>query len=587
MSAERSEASECRQMRVNAAFSAALDKEQSDAKIPPYFKHSVVGEEGFERAEAIRQLAESVDECDRIGSIQRCPGQGAEGDAKITSLFSMQGKKETYFIFEELRNANPMVLHRFIDLKLIDSFFSKYKISGRITKAVMLYEKETNFIFLQPHEFDVVAQSITDIFISDAERAWSINEEIISNANDLIKADVGFLEDILRYDDSSVQTLLSLWKDMEERYADLFKFTWIHNALDFKDNLFTTHIFNLLSEVIRSNGIPLEPNRSFVTLTIPKDKKTYFVRFENELKSIKKIAEARGIHSAEKACADNQISKAIRDITEQYGWLGFGFDGPPWSESHVLDMMLNKNSDTDESGNLLIERSELLQKLDMGEKYERIFELARKVIEGTELRKEAMFHYYYVLDALFEKLSLILDIPKKYLRYVYPEEIMLLDRNMAKILEQREIYHLDIETFSSSDKVFGSEAKRFFDTLIIKKSNDFDGKKLIGQTAYPGRVHGRVKIVNEKSDTSKIEDGDILVSIATNPELISAMKKAAAFVTDRGGITCHAAIVSRELRIPCIVGTKIATQVLKDGDMVEVDADNGIVRIINIRNERL
>ena len=58
------------------------------------------------------------------------------------------------------------------------------------------------------------------------------------------------------------------------------------------------------------------------------------------------------------------------------------------------------------------------------------------------------------------------------------------------------------------------------------------------------------------------------------------MKNAAAILTDQGGITSHAAIISREMHIPCIVGTKIATQVLKDGDLVEVDADNGIVRIL-------
>jgi pyruvate,water dikinase len=66
----------------------------------------------------------------------------------------------------------------------------------------------------------------------------------------------------------------------------------------------------------------------------------------------------------------------------------------------------------------------------------------------------------------------------------------------------------------------------------------------------------------------------------TRPEYISAMKKAAAIVTDEGGITCHAAIVSRELKKPCIIGTKIATKVLKDGDLVEVDADKGIVKIL-------
>ena len=66
----------------------------------------------------------------------------------------------------------------------------------------------------------------------------------------------------------------------------------------------------------------------------------------------------------------------------------------------------------------------------------------------------------------------------------------------------------------------------------------------------------------------------------TRPEFVPLMKRASAIVTDEGGITCHAAIVSRELNIPCIIGTKIVTKVLKDGDEVEVDADNGVVKII-------
>lgn len=77
-----------------------------------------------------------------------------------------------------------------------------------------------------------------------------------------------------------------------------------------------------------------------------------------------------------------------------------------------------------------------------------------------------------------------------------------------------------------------------------------------------------------------MEKGEILVTVMTSPDFMVAAKKAAAIVTDEGGITCHAAIVSREMKIPCIIGTKIATKVLKDGDIVEVDADKGVVRKI-------
>ena len=73
--------------------------------------------------------------------------------------------------------------------------------------------------------------------------------------------------------------------------------------------------------------------------------------------------------------------------------------------------------------------------------------------------------------------------------------------------------------------------------------------------------------------------GDIIITPMTTPDMMLALNLASAIVTDEGGVTCHAAIISRELKKPCVIGTKIATKYIKDGDMVEVDADNGIVKI--------
>jgi pyruvate,water dikinase len=90
----------------------------------------------------------------------------------------------------------------------------------------------------------------------------------------------------------------------------------------------------------------------------------------------------------------------------------------------------------------------------------------------------------------------------------------------------------------------------------------------------------KVRILKRKDQIDEMQEGEILVSAMTTPEFVPAMQKAAAIITDEGGITCHAAIVARELGKPCVIGTKFATQILKDGDMVEVDADKGIVTII-------
>ena len=78
----------------------------------------------------------------------------------------------------------------------------------------------------------------------------------------------------------------------------------------------------------------------------------------------------------------------------------------------------------------------------------------------------------------------------------------------------------------------------------------------------------------------KFNKGDILIAFMIRPMFLLQMRRAGAIVTDEGGITCHAAIVARELGIPCIIGTKIATQVLKDGDEVEVDAERGMIKVL-------
>ena len=99
-----------------------------------------------------------------------------------------------------------------------------------------------------------------------------------------------------------------------------------------------------------------------------------------------------------------------------------------------------------------------------------------------------------------------------------------------------------------------------------------------GTIASKGKIQGTAKVILVTADFPKINPGDILITSMTTPNMMTIMKKAAAFVTDEGGITCHAAIISREMKTPCIIGTKTATRVFKDGDMVEVDAEKGIVK---------
>jgi len=102
--------------------------------------------------------------------------------------------------------------------------------------------------------------------------------------------------------------------------------------------------------------------------------------------------------------------------------------------------------------------------------------------------------------------------------------------------------------------------------------------ELKGIVGYKGQAKGTVKIVRTIHDILKVKEGDIMVAVVTHPDYVMAMRRTAAIVTDEGGALSHAAIVARELKIPCVVGTKTATKVFKQGDLVSVDADEGIVR---------
>lgn len=103
---------------------------------------------------------------------------------------------------------------------------------------------------------------------------------------------------------------------------------------------------------------------------------------------------------------------------------------------------------------------------------------------------------------------------------------------------------------------------------------------LQGTTASQGTARGRARVCTGLSDIARVQPGEILVTSMTRPEFLPAMRRAAGVVTDEGGITSHAAIVSRELGIPCVIGTRFATKILRDGDLVDVRANHGIVRIL-------
>ncbi len=152
---------------------------------------------------------------------------------------------------------------------------------------------------------------------------------------------------------------------------------------------------------------------------------------------------------------------------------------------------------------------------------------------------------------------------------------------LARKIEQHYKKPQDIEYAIEGNKVYIVQSRPITTLKKVAKkvSEDVSDRKVIlkGMSASPGIYSGPVKILNSMEELGKVNDGDILVAVQTNPDFVPAMKRAKAIVTDSGGSTSHAAIVSREMGIPCVVGTDKATEILKDGDIITVNGSKGEV----------
>ena len=200
--------------------------------------------------------------------------------------------------------------------------------------------------------------------------------------------------------------------------------------------------------------------------------------------------------------------------------------------------------------------------------------------ELKELLIDFRNNYDYILykanEYLHNKAKKIL--PKEYqehIKFLFIEEVF-----------QNKMPSLDLIQKRKNGYIFFDNKLELVDNIplwlerknIVIKSQQ-DGKIIKGSVAYSGKKTGKVCQIYTKEDFKKFEKGDILVTTMTTPKFTPILKLAGAIVTDEGGITCHAAIIARELKIPCIIGCKNATEILKNDMIVEVNANEGIINI--------
>lgn len=444
-----------------------------------------------------------------------------------------------------------------------------------------------NYIFVQK-EWEKTAQKYLKIIKKNPNILFRMHKEILDISNELFK----FGKSIQKIDFSNYSN---------KKLAILYnKFEFLHNEahirrvpawiMETSGEVFSKDITGYLDKEIKKQKLRFNPNLVFITLsssleeTCTSREKKEFLQIALKLKTKKRLN-------------DKIIKDNLRNHFKQYRWLSYGISGPALTESYFVENMKNllgkdKNEikkELDEINNqykkIQEEKKEILKKLKINKLYQGLIKLAEETIHVKAYSKEALFWGYYSVESLFKEIAKRLDINLKLLRKMLPWEIMpalLKGKCDREELKRRWDYSFHYVKNGKSKIFTGDEARKFIDKLNLKREEEIatDILEIKGTCARVGYAKGRVKIINDPKELNKMNEGDILVSHMTDPEIVIAMKKSSAIVTDLGGITCHAAIISRELGKPCVIGTKIATRVLKDNDLIEVEADNGIVRIL-------
>jgi len=296
------------------------------------------------------------------------------------------------------------------------------------------------------------------------------------------------------------------------------------------------------------------------------------------------------------AIIKNKLSKSqfkikISRLTKKYRHIPmFDFDHEPYTEDHFLTeirSVRNPKQELHKIGRMFVDHSKdfklIVGRIKPDKKFFYLLEFLKENVFLRDYRDMIRQKLNLELRKLYSEIGLRLGLSVERVAILTNDEIMYHLKNNLKFstaeAKRREEAYLLMQKGSWVNIYSGLEAKKKFNKELGLKKGTFE-REIRGIMGSQGIARGRVKIIYTNRDLSKIKRGDILVAAMTRQDFVPVMKKAKAIITDEGGVICHAAIIARELKIPAIVGTKNATQILKDGDLVEVDANHGVVKII-------
>lgn len=353
-------------------------------------------------------------------------------------------------------------------------------------------------------------------------------------------------------------------KDFYNKLKNLFdKLILITSTFEFERVL-----SNVLEEKLAAKLKELGREDIYLPQLIEEDNYTDVGKLNLAIKSL-----AKKVKSGELGKNSENLKKEIETLTSKYAYMGtYLLTGKPYTPSDIEEMF-----------------DKTIEELDNDKEEEKpVFndELIIKLIELVNMFSKNKFRRIEILNkTIYDLQPIYRDIAKEgYVEYdkvigLCADEFLDYVKSGFKDIKSANDYNF-MNYLDSDDSyvISDEESIRFKKDYLDKELEDVD--ELKGNTAFAGKAKGIVKVISGHKDFHKFEEGDVLVCSMTDPNYVPIMKASCAIVTDMGGVLSHAAIVAREMKKPCIINTKIATKVFKDGDLIKVDADNGIIKIL-------
>ncbi len=430
-------------------------------------------------------------------------------------------------------------------------------------------------IYFDEEEMNLIRELLRHKTKNDPTYPDKIAEQIFSLAKTIDQHDVGNLKN------KNLKQLVALFKKEEKLFLQMIGFMSYRGSVQMSEILreqMETLLKYKLAEVKSLN--------SFQTYL---DALSYPLH-ESVIAEEKKFALQLAIDFPK--ISDLEQEKRINLYIEKFEWLSFHwFIGTPPTKGQIKDKFVKLVTNARQNlSNIKVEQKEnendvkkIVQKLK--------FNTAEKLL--LKQYRSWLFLRTFVKDNINEAAFKLLPI----LHAI--ADAKQIDQKLIPFLTSEEIHNIERLTTNEINKLI-DERKHGFSAGIVENKFSFrtfnkitspeqniNEVQIKGSVAFKGTIQGVVKIIFSPKEQSELKTGEILVTSMTTPDLLPAMERAVAFVTDEGGITCHAAIVAREMKKPCIIGTKTATKILKNGDLVEVDAINGIVKIIKRNDEKI